>query len=228
MAKKKKAEEEFVFVPPEFNEKEFIEKDLQDSKIVIITTIFGIAIGALAAVATIYVSGILGFFIIIAMGYVLFRVLFRLLKVDISGYKRKDYFYKGGTYLITAIALWILLLNPPFAFTTPPSFHGPAAVQMYEHSGGTWIPTSLNETTAATISPGEVNITAHVLSIGRASLTIYITQGTSQSHSSMTLASGNTFDFITNVTAGSYTFYIVAKSPSGSRSTSATYSFTVT
>lgn len=226
VAKKKKVEDEFNFVPPDFNEKEFIEKDLADSRIVIITTVFGIVIGAFAALATIYVSGILGFLIIVAMGYALFRFLFRALKVDISTYQRKDYLYKGGTYLITAIALWILLLNPPFAFATPPTIQ-PDGVKMYEHAGGTWVPIPLNNTPPA-ISAGEVNITAHVLSIGSATAAIYITHNSSVSSASMVKTSTYNFQYITNVTAGSYSFYILAKSSSGSTATSITYDFSVT
>ena len=57
MAKKKKAEEEEdVFVPPEFNEREYIEKDLRDSKILIMTTIWGLVAGLSAAAATIFVN----------------------------------------------------------------------------------------------------------------------------------------------------------------------------
>lgn len=225
MAKKKRVEEQFDFVPPEFNEKEFIENDLADSKVVIITTVFGIAVGAAAAAATIYVSGIVGFLIIVLMAYGLFRLLFRLLKVDLSKYKRKDYIYKGGTYFITALAIWILLLNPPFAFTTPPSFKGPDAVAMYQHSGSTWQRVQLN--TTPTISAGEVNITAHILSIGDVSATLFVTHGSATFSTAMNPVSGSDFSYITNVTSGSYSFYILAKSGGSQQTRSSTYDFSV-
>ncbi len=226
MAKKKKVEDEIDFVPPEFNEKEFIEKDLADSKVVIITTIFGILIGAAAAAATIYVSSILGFVIIVAMTYGLFKLLFRALKIDISKYQRKDYLYKGGTYFVTAMALWILLLNPPFASATPPAISGPNAVQMYQLAGGTWVRVPLN--TTPNISPGEVNITAHVLSIGSATATVQITHNSTSYSAAMALVSDGNFQYRTNFTAGSYSFYIIAKSGSGAQTTSQVFDFLVT
>ncbi len=225
MAKKKKVEEEPEFVPPEFDEKEFIRKDLADSKIVIITTIFGIIVGAAAAAATIYVSSILGFLIIVAMTYGLFKLLFRALKVDISAYQRKDYLYKGGTYFITAVALWILLLNPPFAFATPPSVSGPDAVQMYQLTGGTWQRVPLN--TTPTISAGQVNITAHVLSIGSTQATIYIIHNSASFSAQMSPVSEYNFQYHANVTSGSYSFYIIARSGSGQQAESSTFDFSV-
>ncbi len=229
MAKKKKVEDEYSFVPPQFDERAFIEKDLADSKIVIITTVFGILVGAAAAAATIYVSSILGFLIIIAMVYGLFKLLFRALKVNLSSYKRKDYIYKGGTYLVTAVAIWILLLNPPFAFATPPSFHGTDAITMHRQSGSTWVSVPLNITSAPTIAAGQVNITAHVLSIGSAKATLYITFNSSTtSVYTMSYVSNFNYQYIMTVSAGYYQFYVVAKSGSGTQAKSGVYGFTVT
>lgn len=224
MAKKKKVEPTYDFVPPPFDEKEFIKKDLVDSKVVIIATVFGIIIGALAAAATIYISGILGFLIIVLMTYGMFKLLFRALDIDISGYQRRDYIYKGGTYLITAIALWVLLLNPPFAYTTPPTVH-PQDVKVYQNAGTLWTPVNLSSTNP--ISPGEVNFTAQVLSIGSVTATIYITHNTSSSSAPMVHVSGSQFQYKTSVSAGTYSFYILAKSSSGQQSKSATFAFSV-
>ena len=88
MAKKKKVEPTYDFVPPPFDEKEYIKKDLVDSKVVIIATVFGIVIGALAAAATVYVSSVLGFLIIVVMTYGMFKLLFKALKIDTSAYLR--------------------------------------------------------------------------------------------------------------------------------------------
>lgn len=225
MAKKKKVEEEFTFVPPDFDEKEFIEKDLTDSKVVIFVTVFGIIIGAVAAAVTIYVSSILAFLIILVMSYALFKFILKALKVDTSTYQRKDYLFKGGTYLITAIALWILLLNPPFAYTTPPSIHGPDAVKMFQLTNGVWKEVALN--TTPSISAGEVNITAHVLSVGSVTVSIYITRNSTQSSAPMTATGNSTFSYKTSLSAGTYSFYVVGKSSGGQQGRSATFNFYV-
>ena len=56
MAKKRKKDkqeaEEYEFTPPEFNEKEFLKKELTDLKVGLITVVFAIALGVAAAAIT--------------------------------------------------------------------------------------------------------------------------------------------------------------------------------
>lgn len=227
MAKKKKVEEEYEFVPPPFSEKEFIIKDLSDSKIVIYTTLIGIVVGAIAAAATLYVSAILGLLIIILMVFVLFRLIYRAMRVNFSNFKRSDYVYKGGTYLITALAIWILLLNPPFAVATPPSIRGVPSLSELS-SGNHWVNYTLSQSVPPVISPGTVNITARIYYIQDASVFLnLIKNGNTIMGLKMRQTSTYEFSAIFNVTAGSYTFYISARTGSSPVVNSQRYAFTV-
>ncbi|MEM3851843.1 MAG: hypothetical protein QXP70_02465 [Methanomassiliicoccales archaeon] len=228
MAKKKKVEEEFVFVPPSFNEEEYIKKDLADSKVVILTTIIGILVGALAATLTLYVSPIVGFLAIIVMTYVLFRFIYRALHVNTTQFKRTDYIYKGGTYLVTAIALWILLLNPPFANATPPAISKIISVTELSPSGGGWIPISINTTQSPIISPGSLNITANVSYVGSVTVWLVFILNSTQTHVyQMNHVNSYFFRTVVEVNTGTYSFYIKAKSGSSPLAQSPRYSLTV-
>lgn len=227
VAKKKKVEEEFEFIPPEFDEKEYIMKDLADSKIVILTTVIGILVGALAATATVYVSPFLGFLIIVVMLFVIFRFIYRALHVNLANFKRSDYLYKGGTYLITAIALWILLLNPPFAVVTPPAIKG--VPSLYELSGtATWIKVPLNLTSPPVVSPGTMNLTAQVVYTLGVTVTLNVYNGTGTEKIMMKQVSQYEFRAIFTVSHGTYTLYISARSGLSPAVVSPKYSISVT
>ncbi len=225
MAKKKKAEEEEdIFVPPEFNEREYIEKDLRDSKILIMTTIWGLVAGLSAAAATIFVNNSpLGFLLIIVFIVALFKLVYRLLNVDVTRFKRSDYVIKVATVLFTALAIWILLVNPPFYVMTPPSIR---SVTITENTASGWQQYSANGSVA--IPAGTLNISAAILHDGTITVWIRITNssGASTTHR-MTLKSGNTYSYVQDFGPGSFGFTIITELPNGSKTTSANYPITV-
>jgi hypothetical protein len=120
--KKDKAKE---WTPPEFDEVEFMKKEMRTAKATIIVVLwtlpaalisYGLSLAGVAVVA-----GFAG----IGMMFLLKWIL-PLLKVDISGYKRKDWIGHGATFFFSWLAFWILLLNPPFADLTNPVIVGVA------------------------------------------------------------------------------------------------------
>ncbi len=224
MAKKKKAdEEEEVFVPPEFNEREYIEKDLRDSKILIMTTIWGLIAGLGAAAATIFAnSPPLGFLLIILFIIALFKLFYRFIDVDVSRFKRSDFVIKGATVLFTALAIWILLVNPPFYVMTPPSYR---SVTIAEQTSTGWQNYPLNSTTA--ISAGTLNISAVILHDGTITAWIYITNSSGTSSHRMTYRGGFVYSYVQHFGPGSFSFTIVSQLPSGARTSSESYPITV-
>ncbi|MBX8631354.1 MAG: hypothetical protein KIY12_05865 [Thermoplasmata archaeon] len=224
MAKKKKVEEEeFVFKPPEFDEREYIEKDLRDSKILIVTTIFGLIAGILAAAATILLnSALLGFVFIILFLIAVFRLIYPLLKVDVSKFRRTDFIYRGGTIIVTALAIWILLVNPPFYVMSPPSLHDFAIA---EKTTSGWQSYSLSNSTV--IPAGTLNISAVVLHQGEVTVWIYLTNATGTGRYEMNYAGDSVYSFIHYFAAGAYSFVIVAELSNGVSAKSQSFPFTV-
>lgn len=118
MAKKKRLvrkepEEEYEFVPPEFDEREFILKDIYGTKILVAVTVLAVVIGALAAcidIAWAWYGGLLLLLVVaVALKPFLVKIGLEADRIDAKG--------MVGNYvlfLLLALGVWILCTNPPF------------------------------------------------------------------------------------------------------------------
>ena len=121
MAKKKRriteqAEEEYEFTPTEFNEREFILKDIYMTKIFMVVMVIGLAAGLLGAVITNaidnygwIVATVVVFIICGLLGKILGAVGFRMDMVE-----TKSMMGNYLLYLALALRICILFINPPF------------------------------------------------------------------------------------------------------------------
>lgn len=114
MAQKKRKEpevkEEYSFTPPDFNEKEFLEKDITVTKTVLLSALLATVFGVVAYFTTdvAYVIGLL----IIVIGAVALKWIFQFLPVDLSAVENKTWIGNGAMFFFLALGIWILLLNP--------------------------------------------------------------------------------------------------------------------
>jgi len=119
MAKKKrrvatKPEEEYEFIPPEFDEKEFILKDLYATKVFIVVTILAVVMGAVGAMMYgIDPDGLwkflgiaLLFLVIIGM-----KEFLKILRFDPDLLESKTMIGNYILFLFLALGVWILLIN---------------------------------------------------------------------------------------------------------------------
>lgn len=126
MAKKrkkdKKQEEEYEFKPPEFDEREFLKKELRDTRAAIVSVGVAALFGVIAGVVTAFASGLvaLAFFIGIA-GIFSLKFIYEMLGVDIRTWTKKNWAGTVATYFFTFLAVWVLTINTPFADLTKPS-----------------------------------------------------------------------------------------------------------
>jgi len=118
--KKDKASE---WRPPEFDEVEFMKKEMRAAKATIVIVLWTLPSALLSWGLTLGNVAVVGFFAGLGMMFLL-KWLLPLLKVDISEYKRKDWIGHGATFFFSWLAFWILLLNPPFADLTSPVILG--------------------------------------------------------------------------------------------------------
>ncbi len=118
MAKKKRkdeAEDGYEFKPDEFDRTEFLRREFRDAKAAYITIGYALVM-ALASLGLTH-AGQPHLGIILGILAVLFlRHLFPMLGVDTSSdtFKAKNWLSSVAVYLFTWIAVWILLVNPPF------------------------------------------------------------------------------------------------------------------
>ncbi|HIH76396.1 MAG TPA: hypothetical protein HA343_03675 [Methanomassiliicoccales archaeon] len=125
MAQKKRKEpevkEEYNFTPPDFNEKEFLEKDITVTKTVLLSALLALVFGVVAYFTT-NLSFVIGLLIIV-IGAVALKRIFEFLPVDLSALENKTWFGNGAMFFFLALGIWILLLNPPFGDTIDPQIN---------------------------------------------------------------------------------------------------------
>lgn len=123
MAKKKrriteKPEEEYEFTPTEFNEREFILKDIYMTKIFLVVMVLAIITGIIGAAVTFNVGNhgwiiatLISFAICASLTKILGALGFRMDMVEAKS--------MAGNYLlflVLALGICILLINEPFNF----------------------------------------------------------------------------------------------------------------
>ena len=119
MAKKKRriekvVEEEYEFTPPEFDEKEFILKDIYGSRVLFAVTILAIVIGLLASCISKVWSWYGGLLLIIVV-IVGMKPFLKILKFDVGLLEQKSMLGNYVLFFLLSLGVWILLINPPFA-----------------------------------------------------------------------------------------------------------------
>lgn len=136
---KEEEEEKEVFTIPEFDEKEYINKEMNKSKasiaIVFLGTIFAI-ISTIVFLTTL--SWALGALIGLS-GFFFFKFFYPLFKADASALEKKDYIGHGAIYIFTWLAVFILCINMPFADLSSPSISD-VHFEGYVDSQHAWLP----------------------------------------------------------------------------------------
>jgi len=126
MAKKRKKEkekaEEYEFRPPDFSEKEFLKKELKDTKAALYTILYAILFGVIAGLISMNTNGLeIVSFMVVFVGIVTLRYFYSFVKVDTSAYTKKNWAGNLATYFFTFLAIWVLMMNPPFADNASPT-----------------------------------------------------------------------------------------------------------
>jgi len=119
MAKKKrkgeKEEEAYEWVPPEFDEKAFLENDIKGTKSLMISALLAVVFGIIAFGVGMLLGDlqVLAFVIIVA-GAALLPRLYPLLKIDPSVISKGLLAGNIAIFILLALGIWIMLMNEPF------------------------------------------------------------------------------------------------------------------
>ncbi|MFQ5910643.1 MAG: hypothetical protein ACE5IJ_07995 [Thermoplasmata archaeon] len=141
MAKKKhRKEEKVVFKRPEFDEREFMEKELVNAKVGIITLFYALPFAVVSwqfALAGLSQLGLLAAII----GILSLRYAYPFFHIDVDAFEKKNWLGNGAVFVFAWLSIWILLLNPPFSDLASPVISG---VQVGDDSGN-WVEASPSE-----------------------------------------------------------------------------------
>jgi len=120
MAKKRRRvtsepEETYEFVPPEFDEREFLLKDQYGTKVLMLTALLAVLVGFVASslqeVTGLWQIGIALIFLMI----IGFKQFFTLLKFRMDLLENKTLFGNYIMFFFLSLGIWIIFLNAPFA-----------------------------------------------------------------------------------------------------------------
>jgi hypothetical protein len=117
MAQKKRKEEEkkeaqYEFVPPSFDEVDFLEKDIRSTKVTILSFIWGLIFG-IAAGATNFISPLVGL-VLFFVGVYLLKYFYQMFKINVADIDKKGWLGNIGMFFFLFLGTWIILINPPF------------------------------------------------------------------------------------------------------------------
>lgn len=120
MAKKRhRTEEKVVFKKPDFDEKEYMRKELLNAKVGIITFFYALPYGIVSWQLTLADLSILGFLAVI-VGILSLKYVYPYFGIDVEDFEKKTWFGNGAVLVFTWLSIWVLLLNPPFSDMASP------------------------------------------------------------------------------------------------------------
>ena len=244
MAKKrkkdKKEEQEYEFKPPEFDEREFLKKELRDTRAAIISVGIAVVFGIVAGVVTALGSGLAGIAFIIGIGGIFsLKFIYNLMGIDISGFTRRNWAGTVVTYFFTFLAIWVLVINTPFADLTDPGVEdltiwvddgGTMTVIVYKKSNVTGVMTWMREDNDGSANgiihawnTTTINITARISDSGGISVAEITLNGTASEFTPMLKEQSGRYgyEFKGDLLAGrsSLAFIIHAKDKHGNENT---------
>jgi hypothetical protein len=164
--KKEKVEEGYEFKMPEFDEEEYLRKEVRDSKALFVTFGYAVLIGFVSfglSFLDIALAALVGFIAIVFL-----RHLYPLVKVDTTKLEKKQWAGNIIMYLFAWLAVWILLTNPPFSDFASPTikedgiyFGSPGNWTKYNESNEIeyWMNVSINATIVDNVEVDEDTIT---------------------------------------------------------------------
>lgn len=208
MAKKKRRipeekEEKYEFVPPEFNEKEFLIKDLHVTKISWMVTILSIVMGVVAYFFSEMAAEMAVGFLILMVSLLGLRQLLSLMRFDMSEVDNKGMF---GNYLLFTflfLGVWIICMNSPVGDHSNPVIED-LSVGFESTSGYEFAVLEQNVYSLSGSGIITLNISAMVADNGQLDDVVIFWKGNGQSEFTeynMTAMGNNMFQFEVNITA---------------------------
>ena len=145
MARRKRKDEEPEWTPPEFDEVDYMRREIESAKVAVVTIAWAVVGALIAYVLYIYVHPAVGFLVGVAAFGALYFLL-PILGLPIKAFKTRDWLGHASIYVFSWLAFSIILLNAPFGDHTPPT------IQI--QAGG-----SVNAPYTAAVAPNSVKCT---------------------------------------------------------------------
>ncbi len=113
--RKKEEEEEPDFEMPDFDREEYMKKEIEKGK----TTLVAVGLAPIFSILSFYVFSLteewtVGLFAGL-LGIAFLKPIYNVLKLEVEDLETKGWAKNFGVYFLTLLAVWVLLMNPPFS-----------------------------------------------------------------------------------------------------------------
>ncbi len=132
--RKEKEEEGYDFKMPEFDEEEYLRKEVRDTKTLLVTFVYAVFIGIVSFSLTyvdVALALLVGFIAIVFL-----RHIYPLVRIDTTLLEKKQWAGNIMMYLFAWLAVLILLSNPPFSDFAAPTIKDEGIY--FESNPGNW------------------------------------------------------------------------------------------
>jgi hypothetical protein len=155
---------EYDFKIPEFDEHEYISLEIRKSKMSFIAFLFALLI--VIVTYFIYTAThpdwrfpvVIGLFSVAALPFMV-----RTIKLDTTGFDWKNWLGAGAVYILSWLAIFIIVINPPFSDFAEPEIDDSITYLGTNADNNTWITLNYDEETIPNIiSPERIRIRAKI------------------------------------------------------------------
>lgn len=148
--RKKKEDEDYEFELPEFDKVDYMKKEIKKAKSVMIS----IALAPVFALGSSEVFALTGDatfgFLVGILGLLAIGIVMDMVGIDTKSFGKKEWAMNGAMFFFTWLAVFVLLMNPPFHDYAEPDLN---SLEVQIQQEGEWVP--LEEVDDANISSGE-------------------------------------------------------------------------
>ena len=158
MAKRWKEDDDDLDLDLEFDRVEYMKKEIEKGK----STLVAVGLAPIFAFVTMYVFTLTeAWQISLAvgmLGLIFLKPIYDILNIDIDKIGKKGWLKNGGVYFLTLLAVWVILMNPPFADYADPQIEN---VEIEINHEGVWkSPDQIENITEN--APYEIKVVAEV------------------------------------------------------------------
>ena len=117
--KQKEEEESYEFKFPEFDEEEYLRKEVRETKALFTTFFYAALVGIVSSLlrsTDVALAALVGI-----IGIILLRHIYPLIGINTSLFEKKQWGTNIIFYIFTWLLIWIILANPPFADIQAPN-----------------------------------------------------------------------------------------------------------
>ncbi len=135
--RKKKKEEEYEYEMPEFDKEEYMEKEITKAKSVMVSIalapVFAFASSEVFALTREAAYG----FLVGILGLLVIGIVMDMVGIDTKSFDKKEWAMNWGMFFFTWLAVFVLLMNPPFHDYANPTLN---SMDVQIDQDGEWVP----------------------------------------------------------------------------------------